>query len=165
MDKSIEPSWAGRKEVRLMAMLDLVPTRGRMSWLPAWDMFDRFFQEVERPFFYGREDMAWVPPADMSETGEAYVVTMDVPGIDMKDLDISYANGILSVTGNKKSETTSEGECCYCSERYTGSFQRTFRVRGEVDPDHIDASYKDGVLKVTLPKSEASKPKKIEVKH
>ena len=90
-------------------------------------------------------------------------MTMDVPGIEMKALDISYANGMLSVKGNKAG--MSEGESCYCSERYTGSFHRSFSIPGEVNPDHIDASYKDGVLRVTLPKSEGGKVKKIEVKH
>ena len=87
---------------------------------------------------------------------------MELPGIDMKKTDISYNDGILSVSGEKGKAST-EGECCHCAERYSGSFQRSFRIVGKVDREKIEATYTDGILKVTLPKAEKSLPKKIAV--
>lgn len=63
----------------------------------------------------------------------------------------------------KKVKETSEGECCHCVERFSGSFERTFPVSKSVDREKIDATYRDGILKITLPKSEESLAKKIEV--
>ena len=83
---------------------------------------------------------------------------------DMKKLDISHTNGVLSIKGEKKHEIGKD-ELCYCSERYSGSFERSFRIPGEVKGEEIEATYKDGVLRVALSKSEESQVKKIEVKH
>lgn len=77
---------------------------------------------------------------------------------------LSYSNGVLNIKGEKTKETVEE-ECCYCSERYSGSFERSFRIPGKVKEEGIESSYKDGILKVTLPKHEESQVKKIEVKH
>ena len=104
----------------------------------------------------------WMPATDIAETDKGFVVSMELPGIDMSKTDISYSDGILTVKGEKHKES-SEGECCHCSERYEGEFSRTLRVSGRVDNDKIDATYKDGILKVMLPKSEEAMPKKIEV--
>lgn len=111
--------------------------------------------------FYG-ESPDWMPATDIAETDKSFMVTMELPGIDMTQTDISFDDGILTVRGEKHKESA-EGECCHCSERYEGVFSRTLRVSGKVQRDKIDATYIDGVLKVTLPKSEESMPKKIEV--
>jgi len=103
-----------------------------------------------------------MPALDIAETEKAYVVSMELPGIDMKKTDISFDNGVLTVKGEKEKETL-EGECCQCAERYSGSFRRSIQISGKVDSDKIDATYKDGILKLTLPKDEASLPKKITV--
>jgi HSP20 family protein len=99
------------------------------------------------------ETEGWVPPADISETDKSYIVTMEIPGIDMKKLDIYYSDGLLSVKGEKTKEDT-EGESCYCMERFSGGFERSLRVPGNIAKDKIDATYRDGVLKVMIPKSE-----------
>jgi HSP20 family protein len=104
----------------------------------------------------------WVPPTDIAETGKAYVVSMEIPGIDMKKLDISYSDGLLTVKG-EKTKATAEGECCHCVERFSGTFERSLPVFGKVDEDKIDATYRDGILNITIPKSEETVPKKIEV--
>ena len=114
------------------------------------------------PSTFYAEGPDWTPPTDIAETDKSFVVSMELPGIDMSKTDISYSDGILTVKGEKHKES-SEGECCHCAERYEGSFSRTFRVSGKVETDKIDATYKDGILKVTLPKSEETMPKKIEV--
>ncbi len=78
------------------------------------------------------------------------------------ELDISFSEGVLSVIGEKTKEVSID-ESCYCSERYTGSFQRSFRIPGLVDKENIKAKYRDGILRVSLTKSEESVVKKIEI--
>jgi HSP20 family protein len=152
-----------RKVVNDMtSILDLVP-RFELSTWPRWSTFDPFLSTMRRPYSYVEEECEWMPPADISENGKEYIVTLEVPGIDIKKLNVSYSNGVLSVKGEKTKETV-EDECC-CSERYSGSFERSFRIPGKVKEEEIESSYKDGILKVTLSKSEESQVKKIEVKH
>ncbi len=144
-------------------ILDLIP-RFELSTWPRWSTFEPFFSTVRRPYFYLEEEAEWMPPADISENGKEYIVTLEVPGIDMKKLDISFSNGVLNIKGEKTKEAV-EDECCYCSERYSGSFERSFRIPGEVKEEKIEASYNEGILKVTLSKPEETRIKKIEVKH
>lgn len=144
-------------------ILDLIP-RFELSTWPRWSAFEPFFSTSRRPYLYVEEECEWMPPADISENGKQYLVTLEVPGIDMKKMDISFSNGVLNIKGEKKKETVKD-ECCYCSERYSGSFERSFRIPGKVKEEGIESSYKDGILKVTLPMHEESQVKKIEVKH
>ncbi|MEW6664433.1 MAG: Hsp20/alpha crystallin family protein [Thermodesulfobacteriota bacterium] len=120
------------------------------------------FHRWSSPITYavGCED--WVPAADVAETEKFFTVSIELPGIDMKKVDVSFSDGVLTVKGEKSKESE-EGECCYCSERYSGSFQRSMRIPGSVDRDKIDATYRDGVLKLTLHKTEESVSRKIEV--
>jgi HSP20 family protein len=134
-------------------MFDVIPFDMALRPLGSlWTRMSPFLAECEN----------WVPPTDIAETSNAYIVTMEVPGIDMKELDVSYSDGLLNVKGEKIKETL-EGECCHCVERFSGSFERSFPISGNVDRDKIDATYRDGVLKITLSKSAESVPKKIEV--
>ncbi|RJR35843.1 MAG: Hsp20/alpha crystallin family protein [Desulfobacteraceae bacterium] len=130
--------------------LETVPAEGEIGRVCGW---------VD-PMSFVCED--WSPASDVAETGKNYIVTMELPGIDMKKLDVTFDDGSITVRGRKEKET-SEGECCHCSERFSGVFNRTIRVGGNVDRDKIEASYKDGVLKLVLPKTEESIPKKIEI--
>ena len=141
-------------------MMDLVPSLG-FSFRPATRLFDRLLDEWSEPMAWAVKD-AWVPAADIAETDQAFVVTAELPGVDPKNVDISYMDGFLTIKGEKNKETV-DGESCYCSERYSGAFQRDFRIAGKIDKDHIDATFKDGVLKLMLPKSEESVPKRIEI--
>lgn len=124
--------------------------------------FDTFGDFWPAPFRYEVECVDWVPVTDVTETEAGYVVTLEIPGIDFNKLDVSYGEGILTVKGEKVKETT-EGECCHFAERYGGTFQRTLALPVKVDKDKIDATYRDGILKLTLPKSEEGRPRKIEV--
>lgn len=121
-------------------------------------VLNRWFE----PYPYVMECEDWVPTSDIAETEKSYIVSMELPGIDLKKNEISYHEGILSVKGEKEKESTKD-ESCRCSERYSGPFQRTFRIPGKVDIDKINTTYKKGILKVTLPKSEESVRKKITV--
>lgn len=122
----------------------------------------RLFDTWLDPLQYVAECEDWIPSSDIAETDKLYMVTMELPGIDMEKMDISYNDRMLTVKGEKEKESM-EGECCHSAERYSGSFERSFRIPGDVDSDKIDATYKDGILKLSLPKSERSIAKKITV--
>ena len=146
-------------------MFELVPRRrhkGPLA-LPRHRVFDWFFDGADLPDLWegGRE---WVPAFDVSETEEAIVVKAELPGIEVNDIDITLTDGLLSIRGEKRRETEDKRENYHRIERRYGSFSRSLNLRKEVKADAIDASYKDGVLTVTLPKGEEHKPKKIEVK-
>lgn len=114
-------------------------------------------------FLFG-EEATLVPAFDISETEKEYMITGEIPGIDVKDLDITLLDGMLTIKGEKKKEKEDTDENYHRIERHYGSFQRNFRIPEKVKTDKLDATYKDGVLKLTLPKAEASEAKKIEVK-
>jgi len=146
-------------------MMSLIPFRKsrEIFSVPTSAWVDRFFEDFS-PLF--RPDGGeWHPSFDVSETDEHVHVKADLPGIDVKDLDITIENNVLTVRGEKKQEKEDKSECYHCVERYYGSFSRSFTLPATVNADSIEAVYKDGVLQLTIPKSEASKRKKIEVKH
>lgn len=144
----------------MMRMLNVIP-RLDVACRPQTRLFDTLFNNWVIPSG-NLEDCDWLAASDIAETETQYHVTMELPGIDMKKLDISFSEGILTVKGEKTKEV-SVGESCYCTERYSGFFQRDFRIPGAVDKENIEARYKDGILKVSLAKSEESVVKKIEV--
>jgi HSP20 family protein len=117
--------------------------------------------------FSGRQ-MSWpaVPAVDFMDTEKAYEVTAELPGIDEKNVEVKVANGVLTIKGEKQEEKEEKKKDYYLRERNFGSFERAFQVPEGVDADKIEASFKKGVLTVTLPKKpEAQKAaKKIDVK-
>ena len=139
-------------------MFEMIAPRYDVGFRPWRNLFGSWVN----PWNYPVECEEWMPDSNIVETDKHYVVTMELPGIDMKKTDISYKDGDLVVKGEKLIDTE-EGEGCLCSERFSGPFTRSFRIYGKVDTDKIDATYKDGILKVTIPKSEESVPKKIVV--
>ena len=141
-------------------LLSLIPGR---SFTPSRDLFDRFFDDWEFPSLFNEKN-EWTPAFDITENDKEYVVSAELPGIDIKDVEISISDGILSVKGEKKNETEDKGEGYHRIERRYGSFHRSFRIPGKVESDKVDASYKDGILKVLLPKAEGTETKKIEIK-
>ena len=109
---------------------------------------------------------ATAPAVDVAETEKAYEITAELPGMDEKNVEVKFADGVLTVKGEKQEEKEEKKKDYYLSERSYGSFQRAFQVPDGVDADKIEASFKNGVLTVTMPKSaEAQKSaKKITVK-
>lgn len=142
-------------------ILDLMPTFGVTS-SPMRRALDRFFNGWMEPYGWIEEPTEWTPASEITGREKHYVVTVELPGVDMKSLDISYKEGLLTVKGEKK-DVLEENECCYCSERYHGSFSRSFQIPGKIKEDDIDATLKDGILKVVLSKSDESVAKKIEI--
>ena len=105
------------------------------------------------------------PDVDIIEDKDAFRVKADIPGMDKKDIKVEVENGVLSISGEKKEEKVEKDKNHYYHfERSYGSFNRTFRLPDNVSTEHIDAKYANGVLELTLRKSEAAKPKAIEVK-
>jgi len=93
------------------------------------------------------------PAIDIVEKDKAFEVTAELPGLDVKDIDIKLANGMLTIKGEKQEQKEEKTKDRYVSERRYGSFRRSLQVPGSVDAGKIEASYKSGVLTVTLPKS------------
>jgi HSP20 family protein len=115
--------------------------------------FGRTVFDVE-PFWRGGE-VSWAkaPAVDVVEQDKAYEITAELPGMDESNIDVKFADGVLTIKGEKKEEKEERKKDQYLSERRYGSFQRTFRVPDGVDADQIAASFKNGVLSVTLPKT------------
>ena len=124
-------------------------------------LWDSFF---ERGTLRGEEGGAWLPSLDVTETKNEIVVKAELPGMDVKDIDIALTDGLLTIKGERKLEKEDKKENYHRIERQFGSFSRSLNLREKVKADGIEAAYKDGILTVALPKAEESKPKKIEVK-
>jgi HSP20 family protein len=105
----------------------------------------------------------WTPAIDVYEDKDNFTVKVELPGMNKEDIEVSLHDGSLSVSGERKSETKREDAEVYRTERFFGRFQRTVTLPVPVTADKVKAQYKDGVLTVTLAKTEASKPKQIDV--
>ena len=106
-----------------------------------------------------------MPRVDVKETEEAVEVEAELPGIDAKNVDVTLHDHCLRITGEKKQEKEEKDENGYrVTERSYGRFERHIALPENVDEEKIGADYKDGVLHITVPKTEVAKPKKIEVK-
>ncbi|MEI9960145.1 MAG: Hsp20/alpha crystallin family protein [Limisphaerales bacterium] len=125
---------------------------GRLSNLQ--DELDRLF---ESPL------PAWSPALDVYEDKDSFVIRAELPGLKREDIEVSLQDGALVISGERKSEKVEEGTEVHRQERFYGKFQRALTLPEPVAADKVKADYKDGVLTVTLPKTEEAKPKKIDV--
>ena len=112
----------------------------------------------------GEDGTEWFPSLDVSETKNELVVKCEVPGMDSKDIDISLSDGRLTIKGEKKQEKDEKEADYHVIERSYGAFTRSVQLPKEVRHDKISASYKNGILKITLPKSEEAKKKEVKIK-
>lgn len=135
--------------------------------------FDRMRRDMDRlwdsflegtPRRRGEERGEWLPSLDVSETKNELVVKAEVPGMDAKDIDISLSDGVLTIKGEKKQEKEEKEADYHLIERSYGAFTRSIQLPKEVQGGKINASYKDGILRITLPKSEEAKKKEIKIK-
>jgi HSP20 family protein len=119
-----------------------------------------------QPFWRGEISWGKAPAVDIVDKEKAYEITAELPGMDESNIDVKFSDGTLTITGEKKDEKEEKKKDYYLSERRYGSFQRSFGVPDGVDADKIEATFKNGVLSVTLPKTaEAQKSeKKIAIK-
>ncbi len=124
--------------------------------------FDDMFPEISAGDDMGLMD--WRPVVDTYEKDNAIVVNAELPGVKKEDVSIDVKNNVLTISGERKDEENVNRDDYYRSERFYGRFQRSFTLPDNVDADKVDATYKDGVLEVKIPKTGDSARKKIEVK-
>jgi len=107
---------------------------------------------------------AWAPAVDIFEKDHDLVIRAELPGVNKDDIDVGIEDGVLTLRGERKREAEVEDGSAYRLERVYGAFTRSFTLPTTVDASKIEAAYKDGVLQVTVPKLEAAKPKKVQIK-
>ena len=105
----------------------------------------------------------WTPAVDIKEEDDRYLLHADIPGVKPEDIEIAMDNGVLTIKGERRQESEEEKENYTRIERSYGLFYRRFSLPDDTDPEKITATGKDGVLEVVIPKSEAVKPRKIQV--
>ena len=106
----------------------------------------------------------WMPALDVREADDRFEVKVDLPGLDPTDVNVTFEDGMLTISGKRQFETEDRGETWHRVERGFGTFARSIRLPQTADTERIEASFDKGVLAVTVPKSEQAKPKTIEVK-
>ena len=164
-----------------MSIRDLIPWRhgeeaeGRRTLSQPFAELHREMDRAFEDFFKGfgmtpfgerAGEGRLVPRVDVSETDEEVQVTVDLPGLEEKDIEVTLSNGVLSIKGEKKAEKEEKKKEYHRIERSYGMYQRSISLPSEVDEGKVDAKFAKGVLTVTLPKSEKAKArtKKIEVR-
>lgn len=128
--------------------------------------FDRVFDNFFTPFSGLRRKIdpeKWTPKVDVYDDKDNIILKAELPGIDKKDIDVDVDDGVLTIKGSRSSEETVEKEKYFRQERCYGTFERSFTLPDDTNPELISADYKDGVLKVTIVKPEKSKPKAVKV--
>ncbi len=129
-----------------------------------WGLLSQLQRELERGAAEGSTATAeWAPAVDIKEDANRFVIHADIPGVKPEEIDISMEDGVLTIKGEKKSESKTEKEGYKRVERTYGSFYRRFSLPDTANADAISASSKHGVLEVVIPKREAVQPKKISV--
>jgi HSP20 family protein len=132
------------------------------SFFGGFPEFGRFPRRL-----FGNGDITlpnWSPQVDISEDDKEYMVKADLPEMNKEDVKVTVENGVLSISGERKSEKEEEKQKFHRIERFFGTFLRTFALPDDADSTKIAAEFKEGVLKVHLPKVPAAKPKQFEVK-
>ncbi|HEY4638416.1 MAG TPA: Hsp20/alpha crystallin family protein [Candidatus Udaeobacter sp.] len=143
---------------------DSAPWSALDRWSNLRDELNSFF---DMPFSsgFGRTSQlftGWSPALDLYETGDHFAAIIELPGMRKEDIDISLHDGTLTISGERKHESNN-GETAQRTERYVGTFRRSISLPTRVDASKVNATYEDGILKVTLPKAEEAKPKQIKV--
>lgn len=110
------------------------------------------------------ENAVWMPLTDIKEDKNNYYVMLDLPGIAKGDVKVSYSDGQLSISGERKQEKEDKDSKFHRVERTYGRYYRSFTLPQQVQEDKIEAEFKDGQLTVTVPKAEVAKPKELEIK-
>ncbi len=132
------------------------------------DRINRLFEEAFPARTGAREEETalfdWRPAVDTYEEGDKIVIKAELPGVKKEDVSIDVKDSVLTIKGERKHEENINEDNYYRRESAYGKFQRAFTLPDAVDPEQIEATYKDGVLKVSVPKAEESKTKKIEIK-
>lgn len=135
-----------------------------LKWSPINNVrcFNPYYQDSQK-----EQDneacFSWTPAADIYDTKDDYVVKLEIPGLSKKDVKIEVENDTLSVSGERKSDNGVKKDELQWSEIHSGKFYRVFRLPKNIDSQKINASMKDGILELRVPKSEVMKPKNIPI--
>lgn len=149
-----------------------------VRWNPSRDLlnvereFNRMFRTLSNRFGFGNgdelereyENAVWMPLTDVYENKDNYMLTMDLPGINKEDVKISYNDGQLSISGERKQEKETKDGSYQRVERNYGKYFRSFTLPKKIKEDKIEAEFKNGQLTITVPKAEETKPKEIDIK-
>lgn len=147
-----------------------------VKWNPTRDLFNlerefnKLFSTFGDKFGISRaeedayENAVWSPLADISEDDDKYVVKLDLPGIDKKDVKLSFTDGQITISGERKQENEEKNAKYHRVERMYGKYYRSFALPTKIKEDKIDAQFKNGQLTITIPKADEVKPKEIEIK-
>jgi len=158
MDKGIEMAMMTRWD----AFHDLRGAQDRMSQMNQM-LAQALGQDAPQSGAGATSTPAWAPAVDISERKDAYVVTVELPGVKVDDLEIAFQDGLLTIQGERHPPQGSPDEQFHVLERRYGMFRRSITLPLHVMADAIEASTEDGVLQVVVPKAEEVKPKRIEV--
>lgn len=143
-----------------------------VTWNPWRNMrtlHDRMNQMIDNDFFpstwldEGSGLSRWNPAVDIFDNGDKIVLKAELPGVDKENIEVDLKDNILTLQGERNNESEVKEENYYRKERTYGRFERSFSLSGDLDPDKVSAEYKDGVLRIEIPKSEEKKPRKIDV--
>lgn len=151
--------------------MGLIPWKSRESGVDLFDDLEDFQREMNRlldlklnrSFKTGNGSSVWAPAVDILDEKDHVRVRADIPGMKREDIEVSWENNRLTLKGEKKDEREVKDKDYVRSERYYGAFHRTFSLPEGIDAAKVNATYKDGVLDVILPKKEGAKPKQIKV--
>ncbi len=142
-------------------------------WNPFREMealLDRYNQATGRTLARSEDEGAvtladWSPSVDIEESDNSYLIKADLPGVKKEDIDVTFDKGVLGIRGEKheEKETGEKGGKRHRTERFSGRFERYFTLPSEINVEGIDASYRDGVLSLLIPKAREAKPKSIDV--
>ena len=144
--------------------------RPEVAW-PGFGRLSNLREEIDRLFEAPLAELArstqllsgWTPVLDVYEDKDNIFVKAELPGMKKEEIELSLHDGSLSISGERKSENKYEDAEVYRAERFVGKFQRTVALPSPVAADKVKAQYKEGILTVTLPKTEEAKPKHIDV--
>ncbi len=143
----------------IMTLVKWNPNRVLFNWTE--DLYNELFNS--RGFYNINRDN-WYPQVDIEERVDDYVLNMELPGMKKEDIQISFRDGVLMVSGEKKDAREDVKVNFHLNERRYGKFERAFRIHSDIEAEKIEAHFQDGILQIGLPKAETAKPKQIEVK-
>lgn len=150
----------------------IVPWKGRENWLEPFQEFEDLRSEMNRAFDFDfprplsrarKGETFWAPAVDIADEKDHIIVKADIPGMTKDQIEVSVHNDVLTIKGEKRQEKETKEKDYVRTERFYGSFHRSFSLPTQVDSQNVKATYKDGVLEIVLPKKEGARPKQIKV--
>ncbi len=150
---------------RYLDTFSLVPWSHLGGFLDSNPEFDKIFDisPVKWSGLFGRQAIQFTPSCDTVESDTHYLFSFDVPGMPKEDIKVEITENTLVVSGERKETSRVKGKSGGYTERYYGKFSRSFTLPSAVNADRTEAEYKDGVLRISVPKVESAKPKEIKI--